>query len=187
MCTIGIILQAAVQIASAAITTKAEHDKKVMGKYQAALMIKDAKNTENNAMYELQEGIEESRRKKLQSILNMGQQKSNIAAGNIALSSQTAINILDDEKLNGELDALNTLKSSQHRAENYFQSADRQYSNAGLRSFQTKQNFKTNTMKIWTNTIGSNAYGIQKGYEWYKGIKEKNKTEEKAGKNGNNA
>lgn len=191
MCTISNVIDVVSSVVSAAISTKAAYDRKAVNEYQANLTVKEAKIAENNAKYELQEGIQESRRKKLQSILNMGEEKSNIAAGNIALSSQTAINILDDEKLNGELDALNTLVSSERRAESYFQQADRLYANAGLRSFQSKQNFKTNTMQIWTNAIGSNSSNIEFGVD---GIKKWNNNridnklkQEKDVKNGKNA
>lgn len=161
MCTIASIIYAVGTVATAVTSAKSAYNQKVIGDYQTKLITNEAKIAENNAKYELQEGIEESRRKKLQSILNMGEQKSNIAAGNIALSSQTAINILDDEKLNGELDALNTLKSSEHRAESYFQQADKLYANAGLNSFRNKQNYKSKQKTIWTNAIKSNNNNIQ--------------------------
>lgn len=161
MCTIASIIYAVGTVATAVTSAKSAYNQKVIGDYQTKLITNEAKIAENNAKYELQEGIEESRRKKLQSILNMGEQKSNIAAGNIALSSQTAINILDDEKLNGELDALNTLKSSEHRAESYFQQADKLYANAGLNSFRNKQNYNFKQKTIWTNGIKSNNNNIQ--------------------------
>ncbi len=168
MCTLIAVLSAVSTVTSAAITSKAAYDQKVIGDYQTKMIVKEAEIAENNAKYELQEGIEESRRQKLKSILNMGEQKSNIAAGNIALSSQTAINIVDDEKLNGELDALNTLKSSEHRAESYFQQADRLYENAGLNSFRNKKNYQNRVALTWTNAFGSRVDEFVDGVDWVK-------------------
>ena len=82
---------------------------KKLGNYQSSLMILQGKQAEQEAAYQRQEGIEEARRQKLNAILRMGDKKTAIAGRNIALSSQTALNTVEDEKINGELNALTTL------------------------------------------------------------------------------
>ena len=90
----------------------------------------------------------------------MGKVKSKIASGNIALSSQTALNLVDDEKLNGELSALNTLKVSQRRSDAYLQQTGQYYSNAQLNSFNNKNNYKNNLFSAATCLLdtGSGLY-----------------------------
>ncbi len=132
-------------------TSKAESE------FQADQLVRQAKNAEQNAAYERQEGIEEARRQRLQAILNMGEQKTNIASGNIALSSEMALNLVEDEKLNGELDALTTLKESERRAESYMQSAQKYYEDAALVSFKAKNAFTSTLLKQFGNTTKSNT------------------------------
>lgn len=102
---------------------------------------KEAKQLKNQAKteveqgkLELQEGIEESRREKLKSILNMGDTTTKIAAGNIMTSSLTALNAVDDAKMNGEADAISTVKSAYKRASNRFDKADMYYEQAKLKT-----------------------------------------------------
>lgn len=93
-----------------------------------------AKAEVEQAKLELQDGIEESRREKLKSILNMGETTTKIAAGNIMTSSLTALNAVDDEKMNGEADAISTVKSAYRRASNRFDKADMYYKQAKLKA-----------------------------------------------------
>ena len=93
-----------------------------------------AKTEVEQAKLELQDGIEESRREKLKSILNMGETTTKIAAGNIMTSSLTALNAVDDEKMNGEADAISTVKSAYRRASERFDKADMYYEQAKLKA-----------------------------------------------------
>ena len=93
-----------------------------------------AKTEVEQAKLELQDGIEESRREKLKSILNMGETTTKIAAGNIMTSSLTALNAVDDEKMNGEADAISTVKSAYRRASERFDKADMYYEKAKLKA-----------------------------------------------------
>ncbi len=122
-----------------------------VGNYQAALMLEQGRQAEREAAYQRQEGIEEARRQKLNAILKMGDKKAAIAARNIALSSQTALNTVDDEKLNGELNALTTLKNSERKAQTYIDRANDYYRNAQLQSFQTKKKYRENLYNFGTN------------------------------------
>ena len=93
-----------------------------------------AKTEVEQAKLELQDGIEESRREKLKSILNMGETTTKIAAGNIMTSSLTALNAVDDEKMNGEADAISTVKSAYRKASERFDKADMYYEKAKLKA-----------------------------------------------------
>ena len=141
MCSIYDAVQAAANLVVAAVEIKEIQTQKAESEYQTELYTKQAKKAEKDAAYVRQEGIEEARRKRLQSILNMGEEKTSLAAGNIGLSSQLAINIIDDKKLNGELDALTTLKDSEREAQKYMDSAEQYYSQAGLSSFKSSRTY----------------------------------------------
>lgn len=141
MCNPYDITKAVVDTVRVAVEVKKAVENKKEAKYQTELIRTEAKKARQDATYERQEGIEEARRKKLQAILNMGEEKTALASGNIALSSATALNIVDDEKQNGELDALLTLKSSEKKAENYMYQSQKYYANAALNSFKAKNGF----------------------------------------------
>ncbi len=132
-----------------ALTTLEEQRK--MGNYQATLMAEEAKKSEKEAAYQRQEGIEEARRQRLNAILKMGDKKAAIASNNIALASATAINAVDDEKLNGELNALTTLKKSEYTARAYIDRANDYYRRAGLQSFKTKNNYRSGLRQLGTD------------------------------------
>lgn len=115
---------------------------KTQGKMDAGSLLKEAETAKKQAAVEKQEGVEEARRQKLSSILNMAQEKTLFASNNIATSSQTALNVLSDEKLNGELTALNTIKKADERSDKYIEMANDYYKKASLVSFNSKQKQK---------------------------------------------
>ena len=132
-----------------ALTTLEEQRK--MGNYQAALMAEEARKSEKEAAYQRQEGIEEARRPRLSAILKMGDKKAVMASNNIALTSATAMNAVDDEKLNGELNALTTLKKSEYTAQSYIDRANDYYRKAGLQSFKAKNNYRSGLRQLGTD------------------------------------
>ncbi len=149
---------------------------KKLGNYQAALMLSQGKQAEQEAAYQRQEGIEEARRQKLNAILKMGDKKTAIAGSHIALSSQTALNAVEDEKINGELNALTTLKKSEHSAQAYIERANDYYRNAGLKSFQTKNNYRKGLLDLGMNSL---EFGINPGITLFNQIKSKINTKKK--------
>ncbi len=160
MCELTTIAFATASVISAATAAYSASTQKAAAKYQANLYVQEAEKAKTDAAYERQTGIEEARNQRLQAILNMGDAKAAIAAGNIATSSQTAVNIIDDEKLNGELEALTTLRDSEKRAQDYLYQADQYYAQAGLTSFKSKSEYT----KSMLNTFGSS---ISKGILTY--------------------
>lgn len=147
--------QIVADLALTAVRIQKTRVQKAEMKIQENQLRTEAKHNEDKAIYERQEGIEESRNRRLKSILNMGEHKTRIAAGNLSLNSQTSSDILNDEEMSGELDALQTMKESEQRADNYMYQADKYYQNAALTSFKAKNAYKTNLMAIGTNLIGS--------------------------------
>lgn len=121
--------------------------------------ISEAKNLEKQAGIERQEGIETARRKKLTSILNMAQEKTIFASNNIMTTSQTALNVINDENLNGELTALNTIQEAEKRSDKYLKSADEYYKKASLSLFKGKQAYQ-NAFKDISNEVGSLATSL---------------------------
>lgn len=154
MCNPYDITKAVVDTVRVAVEVKKAVENKKEAKYQNELIKTEAKQARQEASYERQEGIEEARRKKLRSILSMGETQAELASGNIALSSATALNIYEDEKQNGELDALMTLNSSEKRAEKYMQQSQKYYANAALNSFNAKNSF-VNSLFGSTLTLAS--------------------------------
>ena len=120
------------------IQVKKAVDTKNEIEYQSEILKKEAEQAKEQAADERQAGVEEARRIRLKSILTMSETKTDIASGNILLSSPTAINLVDDEKLNGELDALITQKNYDKRAESYMKQSQKYYQNAALKSFNSK-------------------------------------------------
>ncbi len=157
MCTPYDVAKAVVDTIRTGIEIKKVVETKKEAKYQTELIKTQAKQAQQDAASERQYGIEEARRKKLQAILNMGNEKVAFASGNIALSSATALNILDDEKQNGELDALLTLNSSEKSAEKYMRQSQRYYQNAALNSFKAKNNYANSLFGTTLRVAGKSS------------------------------
>ena len=88
-----------------------------------------------------QEGIEKARREKLNAILNMNNIKTKAAASNLSLASESVMNMIDDEKIKGENNALSTLNNSENRSKKYINMANSYYQNASLNSLYVKKNY----------------------------------------------
>ena len=106
---------------------------------QVVKYIDMAKQEENNAAYERQDALEESRRKKLNAIKNMSQIATKTAASNLSINSSTALNLMQDEKQSGDLDAFSLIDKAERRAVVYTDRANSYYNHARLlRSVYTK-------------------------------------------------
>ena len=166
MCVIGVV-EVVTAVATAAYSVKNAIDEKALAKQQTKNMIEQAKLNEQKAAIERQEGIEEARRKKLDSILNMSEQKANIAASNLGTASQTSLNIIDDEKMNGELEALITTKEADKRVNAYMETSQKYYNQASLNSFNSKIKFNKaifNSAKNLSSSLTSVDYSEFKEY-----------------------
>ena len=147
-------LSAASEIVSMLGQFQSVRAEKAAGEYNAQQMIQQAKADERNAAYERQEGIENARKERLKAIQNMGNIKSHIAAGNLMTNSSTALNLINDEKINGDLNALDLLNSSEKRAQSYIDSANRKYQSASLTLFKTKKNYIIGNESLLSRGLG---------------------------------
>ncbi len=157
--TAAMLAFAVVSAATAATTTavslsQASAQKKVAA-YQIEQSKKEAQNAELQAAYERQVGVEDARKQKLNSILNMHKEKAKFAGNNISLSSGTVLNLEDDLKINSELDALTTQNNSEQKAQNYLNKRNSLYQNAALISFNNKLNSSKTYAQLGINTLNS--------------------------------
>lgn len=128
------------------------NQKKAEGMYKTQQIINQGKEAENNAAMIRQESIETARRQKLNSILNMAKTKTNAAANNLALSSETVLNLEQDDIMQGNLNASATLKNSEEKAKRYINSANMFYQNASLNSLQVKRNYARDIYSLGMNS-----------------------------------
>ena len=150
----------AINVATALFGVKTAFDEKYFEKQQTNALITQAKKAEENAAIARQEGLEDARQKKLKSILNMSEQKANIAASNLNVGSQTSLNIVDDEKLNGELEALTTMRDANKRSDSYLETANNLYNKASLTSLKSKINFNKKLFNLGKNLANETVKNI---------------------------
>lgn len=174
MCGVWEGISGVVEAASAVIEWQEISNSKKEARYKAESLVKEAQIAEEQAGVERQEGIEEARQKRLQAILNMGEVKTATAAGNIAISSQSTLNLLDTEKLNGELDALSTISEANKASDSYLQKADKLYSQAQLQFAEA--NNKLEYFKLAAKTTDKFSKNMKK---WEKEFEEKQKSNNK--------
>ena len=126
------IFNVVIKVVQAAFQVKKAVEVRKEAKYRTDILRQEAKQAKEDAADERQQGLDEARRIRLKSILNMSEMKSDIASNNILLSSKTALNLVTDEKLNVELDALVTLQNSERTAENYLRQSQKYYQNSSI-------------------------------------------------------
>lgn len=143
------IINAVANVVSAVVQVQEARVEKAQYEYQTELYTSQAKKIENRATSELQDGIEKARRQRLNAILDGAEQTTTIAAGNLGVTSQTSLNIIDDEKLNGELDALTTLKTAEQKYATYIDKANEYYENAELSASKAKYAYIDNTFEYF--------------------------------------
>ena len=138
---------------------------KAENEYNAQVMVSKAKRAENQAAYERQEEIEEARKQRLNAILTSADTKAEIASGNLGTSSLTSLNLIQDDKEEGERDAEKALKISEYRASNYIDSANNYYKQSGLYSFRAKHVYRNDLFDAYsTGTLGVlKAFSKKKG------------------------
>ena len=106
-----------------------------------------------NAAYERQEGIEESRRKRLDAIRNMAEIEANVASSGLSTNSQTSLLLYEDEQEEGELEALDILNDAEISAKKHMEAYSQHYSQARLTSLKGKNQYRS-TIR---NAVSSSA------------------------------
>ena len=146
--------------ASTAITLSQISAQKKAAEFQMEQSKKEAKKLEMEAAYERQEGIEDARRQKINSILNMTDSKAKLAGSNIAMSSGLVLNLEDDAKVNSELDALTTQKNSERKARNILDRRDGLYANAALTGFNSRLNTRNSYLQLGSSLFNSGTKSL---------------------------
>ncbi len=142
----------AIDIASSVLSTAVNIKK---AKDQTGAMVQQAQVLRDNAAIERQTGLEEARKIKLKSILKMGEVKAQSAAGNIATSSGTTLNAIDTEKLNGDMEALSTVKRSERNAKKYISQSDLLLKKARMNNENMYLNAATGMLSLTGKLIGT--------------------------------
>ena len=155
MCTMSTAATAAAALLATVVSAQQIQTQRTVAKYQVRQMEEEARRNKKKAEEVKTEGIEEARNQKLQAILKMGESTAKLAAGNLSSSSVTLLNVNQQHKLNGELEALNKVSDSEKSAENYEFQAEKLYSNAALTSYNSKQQYRMGMMKIVSNSANS--------------------------------
>ena len=159
------VINASVKIVKSLIKIKSAVEERKEAKYQTDILRQEAKQAKEDAADTRQQGLEEARKIRLKAILNMSEIKSHIASGNILLSSSTALNLVSDEKLNGEIDALVSINSAERTAENYIRQSQKYYQNAALLSANSKNKLVNSVSHSVLDTISASAKVFQKSQE----------------------
>ena len=109
---------------------------------------KNAEIARQNAMLERQEALENARLQRLKTIQGVSAMKTSIAAGNIALGSETALDLIDTVSLSGELDALNILKKGEENAQKQLLAAKMYDEKADFYISQRKNQLKNTAVSL---------------------------------------
>lgn len=131
--------------------------------YQAQQDEKNAKIAEQNALKERQGGIEDARMQRIKTLQTIGKQQTAMASNGIDITSGSALDMIEDTRAMGELDALNILANSERTAQNYLQQSDNFTSQAYLNSLASKNAYKTgiyNSIGAGISGIGSSVQGL---------------------------
>lgn len=170
MCEIFSLITAAVSVATTAATTamgvisgiESSNNAKAQYNYQAELDKRNSIIAQNNADNLRQEGIEETRMKRIQTIQSIANQQVGMAANNIDVSTGTPLDIIEDTAAIGELEA-NTIRykseqnaqSYENQAYNYNQQASLDKINASNRDKQFIYNTTLAGMNSLNRTFGN--------------------------------
>ena len=163
MCTPELIVAGTVQGLDLVNSIYQIESQKAIGKFNEKLARQKAQIAEKDAAYERQKGIEDSREAKLKAIQNMASVKADIAGGNIMTSSSTALNLIEDEKQEGELEALKIIDSSEKASESYLRKAKDYYADASWTSFKTRTDYVSGYLGL--AKFGNKGYDIYDKYQ----------------------
>lgn len=87
--------------------------------YQAKVAQDNEKIAQMNATEARQKGIEDARLKRIKTLQQVGALQTAQAANGIDISTGTSLDLIEDTKTMGELDAMNSLYDSEKTARNY--------------------------------------------------------------------
>lgn len=126
--------------------------------YQAQIDNNNAQIAQRNASYERQQGIEDARKIRIQSMQKMSAQKSAMASNGIDIYQGTPVDLLADTASMGELDALTSMYNSERRAMNYEQQGSDFSNQAIMSNLAGKNAFKSGII----SGLGTGLQGASK-------------------------
>lgn len=100
--------------------------------YQAKVAERNQRIAQNNAAMERQTGLEEARRQRMKTMQAISSQQAGLAANGVDIGSNTALDIVEDTAMLGELDALTIQHNAEKNARNYDTQANNFYNDAVL-------------------------------------------------------
>ena len=126
--------------ASTSIVAAAQQAKSLQAQYdyQAQIAQRNAKIAQQNASQKRQEGIEEAREKRIQTAQRIGLQRATMAAGGIDSTQGSALDVLEDTAMIGELDAQKTLYNKESQAIALEETAKNYNNQANLDTFASQ-------------------------------------------------
>ncbi len=134
-------------------------------RYQTQAALVNMKNARNSAYNEIQQGIEESRKEKIEKIQKSKYLTASAAAGGFSLNSGTNQNIINDVLDLSEVNSKEIQKKYNLRADDYFRRANSYLNEANRIKTEEKQKTKQNLYSIALNGLGQTTSVAQR---WYK-------------------
>lgn len=123
--------------------------------YQAKVAQNNAKIAETNAAQERQSGLEEARLQRIKTLQTIGSQQAGLAAGNVNITSGTALDTIEDTATMGELDALMIEYNAERQAQNYEQTAANYRNQANLDYMASRNASKEGKYNAWSTALSS--------------------------------
>lgn len=158
---IGIGLKVVGEVAKGIIGTRAvvqqSKAKAAQYEYQAKVAQNNAKIAETNAAQERQSGLEEARLQRIKTLQTIGSQQAGLAAGNVDITSGTALDTIEDTATMGELDALMIEYNAERQAQNYEQTAANYRNQANLDYLASRNAKKEGKYNAWSTALTSAA------------------------------
>lgn len=114
--SIAAVASTAIGTVSAVQSAKAQE---AQYEYQAKVAKDNERTAEINAIEARQKGIEDARLKRMKTLQQVGALQTAQAANGVDISTGTSLDLIEDTKTMGELDAMNSIYDSERTARNY--------------------------------------------------------------------
>ncbi len=138
---------------------------KTNARYQTQAALVNMKNARNAAYNEIQQGIDESRKEKIEKIQKSKYLIASAAAGGFSIDSDTNQNNINDLLDLAEINSKEIQKKYQYRANNYLQNANNYLNEANRIKIEEQQKTKNKLYSIALNGLGQTTSVAQR---WYK-------------------
>ena len=140
---------------------------KAQYEYQAEVDKQNAKIADDNAKQVKQEGIEESRLQRLKTQQKIASQTSAMAANGIDVTQGTAVNLLGDTAMWGEMDALTTRANYDSRAYSLNNQATDLRNQAKLDTLAGQNAYKAGQLNALSNGLSGISKTMDVASKWY--------------------